>query len=45
MLSLLVILFVFWGLPFIIVFLVLNLFVGRAKELKYIGLGIVVLII
>lgn len=44
MLSLLVILFAFWGLPFIILFLVLSLFVGQVGALKYIGLGIVVLI-
>lgn len=45
MLRLLIFLFVFLGLPFIILFLVLSLFFGQLRAFKYIGLGIIVLIV
>lgn len=44
MISLLTLFFVFFCLPFVVIFLVLSLFFGQIRALKYLGLGIVVLI-
>lgn len=45
MLGLFIFLFVFLGLPFIVLFLVLSLFFGQLRAFKYVGLAIIVLIV